>query len=149
MSVFVTSCPDFCTTLYYKIRSESKTNRSQQIIRSTLLAQLNYGGLPVRNCRKVEVQVHSGFPSLREKRHSRCKMEPGNTARSPDGSTEAEPDGILINTVGGESSANKTRQLSNTSPRASRNTHPHKFQFILQTVKGALHRPNSNYRFRN
>ena len=35
-------------------------------------------------------------------------MEPGNTARSPDGSTDAEPDGILINTVGGESSANET-----------------------------------------
>ena len=59
---------------------------------------------PVRNCLKVEVQVHSGFPSFRENRHSRCRIEPGNTARSPDGSTEAEPDGILMSTVGGESS---------------------------------------------
>lgn len=63
---------------------------------------------PVKNCRNVDVQVHSGLPSLREKRHSRCRMEPGNTARSPDGSTDAEPDGILISTVGGESSANET-----------------------------------------
>lgn len=64
--------------------------------------------LPVRNCLNVDVQVHSGLPNLREKRHSRCKMEPGNTARSPDGSTDAEPDGILISTVGGESSVNET-----------------------------------------
>jgi hypothetical protein len=43
-------------------------------------------------------------------------MEPGKTARSPDGSTDAEPDGILIRTVGGESSVSRTNDCQTHDP---------------------------------
>lgn len=67
--------------------------------------------LPVRYCPKGDVQVQSGEPSRREKRHSRWTVDPGNTANSPPGSTDADPDGILINRVGGASSSVTTTQL--------------------------------------
>lgn len=60
--------------------------------------------LPVRYCPKGDVHVQSGEPSRREKRHSRCMVDPGNTASSPPGSTDADPDGILIRSEGGASS---------------------------------------------
>lgn len=60
--------------------------------------------LPVKYWPSGEVHVQSGDPSLREKRHSKCRVEPGKTASSPPGSIEAEPDGILMSTVGGASS---------------------------------------------
>lgn len=60
--------------------------------------------LPVRYCPKGDVQVQSGDPSLRENKHSRCNVDPGNTANSPAGSTLADPEGILIKMVGGASS---------------------------------------------
>ncbi|KAK9703682.1 hypothetical protein QE152_g29177 [Popillia japonica] len=62
--------------------------------------------LPVRYCPVGEVQVQSGLPKRRENRHSRWSVEPGKTASSPPDSTDAEPEGILIRTVGGASSAN-------------------------------------------
>lgn len=61
--------------------------------------------LPVRYCPRGDVHVQSGDPILREKRHSKCTVEPGNTASSPPGSTDADPEGILIRIVGGASSA--------------------------------------------
>lgn len=65
--------------------------------------------LPVRYCPRGEVQVQSGEPKRRENRHSKWRVEPGKTASSPPGSTEAEPDGILIKTVGGAPSVNNVR----------------------------------------
>lgn len=58
----------------------------------------------MRYCLKAEVHVHSGLPILREKRQSRCRIVSGKTASIPEGSTDAEPDGIRIRIVGGESS---------------------------------------------
>lgn len=58
----------------------------------------------MRYFRNDDVQVHSGLPIFREKRQSRWSIVSGNTAKIPDGSTDADPDGILIRIVGGESS---------------------------------------------
>lgn len=67
--------------------------------------------LPVRYCPKGDVHVQSGEPIRREKRHSKCTVDPGNTANSPPGSTDAEPEGILMRIVGGASSAIGKRGL--------------------------------------
>ena len=61
----------------------------------------------------MDVQVHSGLPSRLLYKHSKCRIEPGNTASSPPGSIAADPAGTLTNTEGGESSANNNNNNIN------------------------------------
>lgn len=62
--------------------------------------------IPVRYCLKDDVQVHSGLPIFLENTQSKWIIVSGNTANTPEGSTDADPDGILTSIVGGESSKN-------------------------------------------
>lgn len=51
------------------------------------------------------------MPTLLENRHSKCSIDPGNTASTPVGSEDADPDGNLTKIVGGESSG-KSKEMS-------------------------------------
>lgn len=59
---------------------------------------------PVRYCLNQPVQVHSGLPLRRGYMQSRCKVEAGKTASTPDGSYAADPTPTLILIDGGLSS---------------------------------------------
>lgn len=86
--------------------------RVPRLIKLTKRCTLFATFLPVKYCPKGDVHVQSGDPNLLEKRHSKCRVEPGKTASSPPGSTDALPDGILIRTVGGASSIRQQNQTS-------------------------------------